>query len=740
MNKMKKRPLCVMCLVFLIAQAVFLVITSGDGVIDIPTSSIFSEMEDGQKRQVTIQGRIYRKEYTSNNQVLYLKNNSISDQNHSYEESRIMIYDKDFCDYCIGETLLVSGAVQKFEKGRNPGNFDRQLYYARQNIYGCVFDANILASDGEESWIKERLWRLRKSWKEMLYEHMSQEQGPVLAAMILNEKTDMEESTKDLYQKNGISHVLAISGLHISFIGLGFYQLLRKLRFGYGSAGMISVLILSSYVLMIGFSVSIFRAYVMLLFRVTADMTGRVYDMATALLFSAALTVAYQPLYLTDAAFCLSYGAILAILLTLPQMQGCLAKHCKKHKFFKGIVEGAMSCAGIQFFLLPVILFFYYEIPLTSFVLNIVVIPLMSWVLALGIYGSIFHIIWKPLGQILLTVCDWMLSSIAWMGELGLEFPFLRVVCGKPDIWNMAVYYLLLFIVLYLSKKKSRQRKWCVPVMLVMMLFLLLPIPDGTLHITMMDVGQGDCIFVRGPRGKCYLIDGGSSDVKEVGKYRIESFLKSQGVGTLDYVFVSHGDADHTNGIESLLMRRNVGVRIRTLVLPGNYRHSEELLDLARVAAKQKVQVVSMDPEDTLSEVELQISCLQPHALAEDLTDNAGSMVLHLQYKTFDMLFTGDVEGIGEERLMEHPRLADCDVLKVSHHGSKNSTMEAFLEVVRPEIALISVGAENSYGHPHEETIMRLKDVGSQIYRTDIYGAIMLETDGEFIDIFPSCI
>ena len=246
----------------------------------------------------------------------------------------------------------------------------------------------------------------------------------------------------------------------------------------------------------------------------------------------------------------------------------------------------------------------------------------------------------------------------------------------------------------------------------------------------MLDVGQGDSIFLRGPKGVTYLIDGGSSDVKEVGKYRLEPFLKSQGVGVLDYVFVSHGDGDHYSGILEMLERQTVGVKIKNLIFPSNYVRDEKLLSLVNVAKKNGITTLVIKAEDKLIEEGLSIRCLQPSSTENELKGNAGSMVLEVVFGEFTMLCTGDIEGEGEEALVDKLERDKYDILKVAHHGSKNSTSETLLEKIRPKIALISAGQDNSYGHPHEEVLQRLQEVKSQILCTQENGAITLNVDG----------
>ena len=246
----------------------------------------------------------------------------------------------------------------------------------------------------------------------------------------------------------------------------------------------------------------------------------------------------------------------------------------------------------------------------------------------------------------------------------------------------------------------------------------------------MLDVGQGDGIYLHSPHGETYFIDGGSSDESSLGKYCIEPFLKSQGVGVLNYVFITHGDSDHYSGIKEMLTRQEVGIRIDHLVLPQYYSSDHELSSLAKIAQDAGVTVLKIKGGDKLQKGDFRITCIQPYGNEENLTDNAASVILEVTYKAFSMLCTGDVEDEGEELLLKKVTEKDYDVLKVAHHGSKYSTSEKFLELSHPKIALISAGENNRYGHPHEELLVRLKDAGCKIYNTQENGAIMLETDG----------
>lgn len=206
---MKKRPLCCVCLVVFLIQSLFL-LTGGQSGERLPADSLFQE--EGE-REVILQGQVYQKADTQKNQILYLKNNSIKSQKKSFYESKIIVYDKTFQKIEIGKTVKLRGIAEKFERAHNPGNFDQRQYYEKQNIYGMVFSEEILGVGGKTDWLSERLYRLKQCWKTKLTDAMGEKNGAILSAILLSEKREMDAETKELYQKNGIGHVLAISGV-----------------------------------------------------------------------------------------------------------------------------------------------------------------------------------------------------------------------------------------------------------------------------------------------------------------------------------------------------------------------------------------------------------------------------------------------------------------------------------------------------------------------------------------------
>ena len=253
------------------------------------------------------------------------------------------------------------------------------------------------------------------------------------------------------------------------------------------------------------------------------------------------------------------------------------------------------------------------------------------------------------------------------------------------------------------------------------------------MKVTVLDVGQGDGIFIKGPGRMTCMIDGGSSDVKQVGQYRIEPYLLSKGVGSLDYVFISHGDSDHINGIEEMITRQKIGVKIKTLVFPEKKVWDESMENLALLAKKSGVKVAVIKEGQTLCDRGMEILCLGPGESYSGESGNAASMILTVSYRDYDFLFTGDVEGEGEEQICEALKKycpeKKIEVLKAAHHGSRNSSSEIFLKQVRPLYTLISAGVDNAYGHPHAETVERLEKINSYIMSTANCGGIEITVE-----------
>ena len=713
---MRNRPLCSVCLM------VFLIFSIGmtAGGSRFFREPMPPEIKKQAGKEVQITGQVYQIEVRESYQILYLI--------LSKKTARILVYDDAKQSVQIGNKVNVKGELSLFEEARNPGNFDQKFYYEKQKIGAFLWAEALRVTDRESNPLKQGLYELRQKWKRILIDAAGEEDGGALAAILLGEKQGMDREIRELYQVNGIAHVLAISGLHLSFLGVGVYHLLRRITGSYTVGGLAGVLFLSAYILMIGMTVSAFRAMVMFLFRIGADLSGRHYDSPTALAAAAVTVCMWRPLSLFDSGFWLSFGALIAIIFILP--------------IFKNLpAQSLWASVSVNLFLLPILMYSFYEVPIYGVFLNLIVIPLLSVLMAAGLIGTMISLFWEHAGEAIFLCCRIIFRVYEHSCEAALRLPFARVVTGQQDIWKILFYYVFLFAAVLLLRKKeenkgekrSRKKRVVLSVLLVgtgMTILLFTAQVKDKITITMLDVGQGDGLVIRGPEGKTYFMDGGSSDVKKVGEYRIEPYLLSQGIGSLDYVFASHGDQDHISGIKELVQRQKTGVTIKRLVLPTQTVWDDALKELAEMAEKEGIPVFTMEKGQCLTEGKLSLTCIQPGKGEMEETRNSASLVLALRCGDFDMLFTGDVEGEGEKRLVDHLQgeYSECvwDVLKTAHHGSGNSTTEEFLKTAAPQYAFISAGKNNSYGHPHKETLERLKDAGAIVYSTQEEGAVTI--------------
>lgn len=706
--------------------------------------------------------------------------------NSNYSKHNKLIISCDTQELFIGAEVTIRGDFYHFSPATNPGEFDFAKYYQSMGYLGRIYDAEVLAVSGDAG-LREYLYGLRMMWKARLYEVFPKKEASVMAAILLGEKRDVDEEIRGLYERNGIVHILSISGLHITIIGMGLYKLLRKLGLPVWAAAIGGAEILILYGIMTGFGVSVCRAVGMYLLRMLGLLWGRTYDMLTALGFVGALMAVIHPAWMGHMGYLLSFGSVLGLGLLLPALakskeaseirkpqkyvEGRMRRVARKICFFvTGLLrEGLLAGVSITFTTLPIQLWFSYEISIYSVFLNALILPLMSAVMIVGLVVMIV-----PGTGIVGTLNVMILTGYEGLCHIFENLPEAIWNPGRPAVWQVVVYYLLWSVVVWgipwlrgrmylrgnlkliasgiLFRQRMRSGiyertgadlktcKWFVAQMVFLAVgvgILALPKYRGD-RVTFLDVGQGDCICIQLSSGEVYLFDCGSSSRKGIGENVLIPFLKYYGINEIDAVFASHGDADHINGVEELLLQATeIHIEIKQLVLPymSEEMLTEEFDGLLLAADSAEVPVRRIAAGERWNNGEDSFVCLHP-AVGESFEGNSGSECFYVELQEngqiLSLLLTGDVERHGEQQLTSRlARHVVCgvDVLKVGHHGSKNSSSAAFLAQVKPRVAIISCGRKNSYGHPHEETLERLEQVGSQIVTTSECGAVTLELE-----------
>ena len=707
---MTKRPLL---LAFLLAA--FLILMLGER--GLPASRQ-QELSDGET--VTLTGIVEEIAEKENSRQIRLSHIYLS-SDLSYQR-QVLVYENQQTTLKIGYKVKAAGSYAPLEEASNPGQFDQKAYYEARGIGMVLKKAKLTVIEAKENIFFQKLYELRSFWAQNLEKITGKEEAALLKAMLLGEKSSLKKEQKELYQSGGISHILAISGLHISLVGMLLYRFLRKKKRSYPFSALVSGSCMVVYGFLTGFGVSAKRAVFMFLVYLGAELLGETYDVVSALALSGLLILAEQPLQLFQCGFQLSFLSVGAVALGYPAFQ-------KRLGWKKKAAMSLLSGLSVTLFTLPCTLYWFYEWMPYAVFLNLIVIPLVPVVFLSGAAGMLTGGASVAAGMFLAGASAGVLRFFQTLLERTEVLPGSRAVIGQPELWQIALYYVLVGAAVWGGRgraRKKNQHRIEVRIFFIIFALCMLCLPfHRPVEVTFLDVGQGDAIFLRTEAGTTCLIDGGSTTVSDVGTYRLLPFLKSRGVSSLDYLFLSHMDADHINGAEELLKDQFRGIPIRHLclsALPGDETR-ERLEKEARLFG---TELCYISRGTVFREKGAEIRCLSPVKDQKKEDENENSEVLMVEISGLRILFTGDLGEKGEQELLEAGTDLRAAVLKVGHHGSRFSTGEDFLEAVSPGFAVISCAEDNRYGHPAPETVERLERAGCRIFYTMKSGAVTL--------------
>ena len=699
--------------------------------------------------------------------------------------SKVLVYiDKNsFCPK-VGDYVRISGDVNNFLKPTNPGQFDELSYYVKQLRYSYkVYAKECKIIDEQLTRLplhkkiyyntKRVLYRIKNVLKTNIYKVYNNKMAGLISGIILGEKSLINEETKTLYQNAGMSHILAISGLHVTIIGMCFYKILSKLKINVYVKNFLTILLVISYGIMINFTISTNRAVVMMVLMLTSRFFGRSYDIYTSVSLSLLIILVQNPLHIYNSGLLFSFFAIVGIIYILPAMEYCMTNSTQLvknrdgvkinkitgqfedeniifdfrdifRKLFEYMKKSLLSGISIYIATLPVMINTYYSITVLSVFTNIIVLALAELLIITCVATSIVSFISVKLSYFFAGVPFTVLTLYEKIGELVERFSINNIIIGHRYFWQVLLYYIVVAIFLIIIYGfKSREYIEDSKKKIILVIFLLCGIiffkfDSKKLNITMLDVSQGDGLCIQTPNNKVITVDGGSSDIKDIDKYRLVPFLKYNGINVIDYAIISHTDSDHVSGIKGVLENSQCNIKIRNVVLPYVNEKTDAYSELENLLISNKVNILYFSKENKMNIDGVKFTCLHPSKDYTAYSENGYSQVLLMSYGKFDMMFTGDLEEDGEKLVMEEMKnlyeyKPKIEVLKVPHHGSKNSSTEEFISYINPKYALISAGKDNRYGHPHEETLERYANIGTKVYTTIHNGAIRIETDGEEI-------
>lgn len=736
---------------------------------------IYGDALGASGQDASVQGCVDRLERKKNSYYLYLtevtvhinsipmKSGQISSDTYL---SNLLLCFREEPAVLPGNIIQANGTLQDFDAATNPGQFDSRSYYREKNVFYQMYTEEYTIVSGKTDRYKQALWKLKTHFGEVIIQCLPEKEAGVVITMLLGDKSALNGDVRELYQQNGIGHLLAISGLHISILCMAFYYFLLFLHFPRKAAVTLTLFVLYSYGTLSGFSLSANRAIIMMILYLLSGVLGKSYDLLSAMAFSALLILLQKPFAITSCGFLLSYAAILGVGVIYPVLQECIygdeeirRKHKRKlHRTerelkaqgifgtckwwalqgMNRLMQTLLISIAIQVSTLPVMLYFYYEVPTYGVLLNIFVLPLASLLVILAVLAAVLGLFCLPLAKFLFGTVVFILRFYEWLCGLFQNLPMPVSLIGRPEEWKILYYILFVLIAVVWPICFLKKHQW-MPLYLwtIATVILIFPSVNPAFRVSFLDVGQGDGIVMQCMDGTTFLVDGGSSSEKNVGEYRITPYLKYHGIGKIDYMIMSHADADHISGQMELLEQSGEAgkIQIGQLILPEpSVEHQEEkgFRQMVSLAEHAHVPVQYIHSGDVLQLSTLNIRCLHPDTGFQGDSANAYSTTLDVNYNSFRMLLCGDLEGSGEEivseRLQQDSSLSEqpLSVLKVAHHGSKNSTSEELLELLKPQMSVISCGKNNRYGHPHPELLRRLEQMGTKVWRTDEVGAVLL--------------
>lgn len=734
-----RRPLCLVCLIFVIIII---------GIVEFfPYKYDFPEEING--KVVLIEGKVSQKEIKNKDgQISYyiylepIMSHSVSYAEHfsdnDFNLQKLNMAEGILCymeqgSYIpnIGSRVQIYGEVSLFEKPDNPGEFDAPLYYKIKGVDFRLYDCRLEKYSNTYDVLKEQLFQIKVWLCKVIDTCFRKEYSGIAKAILLGMSGELEEDTKVLYQRNGMLHILCVSGLHISILGMGLFEFLKRVHVPEKAGSLLCVLSMLLYGTMIGMGTSVLRAILMFTMRLAAKLLGRTYDLLTASCVVIFLILLEQPLYVYHSGFLLSFLSVIA----LGAFRSLFPEKICKYDFLNKRADGFFSSLTVWIVTLPVYGRYYYETSVAGVLLNVLILPFVSIVLVLVIGVCILGGVYLPLGIGVAKICELFLWCFEAVFEGIDSIMHTTLIVGYTPLYKCFLFYMGLT---YLVFGGEKIKKYCVYFFMTLLCtFMLIQFPKS-LTITNLSVGQGDSAVIEYGYSVC-IIDAGSSSEKEVSKYTILPFLKYRGIREVDYLFLTHADSDHINGVIELLSQSRHGIKIKRIVVTDG-RFREEYGEIFELAKTLGIPIYEMQQGDIVKLGKASIQCLSPD---EELVDkqaesnNETSMVLYLQKEDFSMLFTGDIQGEGELDVMEKFRdmgILNVTVLKVSHHGSKNSTTEEFLFVTHPRVGIISCGKNNFYGHPHKETLERLDKAKCQVLITKDHGAITIRV-GRTIEV-----
>jgi competence protein ComEC len=578
------------------------------------------------------------------------------------------------------------------------------------------------------------------SIRDLFNEKVGGDAGKLMSALILGLREEVPGEIKQDFVDTGVIHVLAVSGLHVGYVLVIVMALVKLLPVSWRWEKIVIILLLIFYAILSGGKASVWRATIMAGMYVAAPLVYRKANLWNIISAAALILLVYNPNYLTDLGFLMSFFAVISIVFFYNQFEQILPERIRVYNIRNSLVKGVWALflvsVSAQIGTLPFTWSFFHRIPIISLAANIIIVPVIGLIVSLGfaimLLGS-----WIPYIGAAFGNCIWLLSEIIfWLTHhLGGQ-TFSYIETSAPSATSILLYVSLITTLFILFRKATR-RKAIFPILAGACLIIWpWAVEKNELDVIFLDVGQGDGVIVRVPTEegiKTILVDAGFKDwTRDMGEEVVVPVLRNFGVDQIDLLIMSHPHSDHIGGVEIILEEFEVNEIWDSHGSYGSHLYGRILKSAEEKEVKySRLQTGYIDT--TFAPLRLILFHPDSAYSVNETNVNNSSLVVKMSYGESDFLFVGDLEEEGDEVVTPFGELLQSEVLKVGHHGSITSSTQLFLDVVDPDIAIVSVGERNKFRHPSAVVMERLERSGSEVLRTDFEGAIWLKSDGHKI-------
>jgi len=693
-----------------------------------------------ENKKLTIVCTVLDKEYYPNQEKISFKvrANQIEKGDCSIRTQGLILVNTYLgdCPYEYGDVLKIKGKLEKPIKQKNFGEFNYELYLAREKIftYLNIWQERDISKIGEDdsNFLVSFSLSARDKIKEITKQTLTPPYNYLLIGMLLGEKNFIPPALKEVFTEAGIMHILAVSGLHVGIIAMALLAFLSVLRLPKKLKLITLILILIMYASITGYRPSVLRATIMFIILIGGKLINRNRNLNISLFFAAFLILLLNPLILYDAGFLLSFIVTFFIINLSPILQELYSKIVVWIR--NPLAVSTAAWIGI----FPLSAYFFNKVSIISIVSNIFIIPLTGITVILGFVTFFIGMVSISLAGVIANINYLLLNLITLIAKSFSLLPFAYVYVAQPSILVIILYYLTVFFIIEMFCKKTLsqkiKKKTALIVLSITLLIIIVQIfyPADNLKVNFINVGEGDCILIEAPNKINILIDGGGTPQSDfdVGSKIVIPYLRRKGINKIDLLILTHPHLDHLEGLLPILRRLKVDAVLDSGFICDVSEYREFI---STIKEKNIPYYQTKSGDNYIFSKNMEMLILNPpHTsnLDNDSDFNNHSIVVKLYYKNSNFLFTGDIEREAEKRLLVWQNRLNSDVLKLGHHGSSTSTTLEFLDKVDPVIAVITVG-KNNFGHPSQKVIERLEDKNIKIYRTDENGTVIIRTNGQ---------